>query len=82
MTMDYKTVYGETYAQMKKYINVFGREGKEQLRKAFLEYRDKIPESKVLIRFDESWTEMFRDGSVRVATESNDAGIRRVEDER
>ena len=67
---------------MKKYINVFGREGIEQLRKALLEYRDKIPESKVLIRFDESWTEMFRDGDVRIATESNDAGIRRVEDER
>ena len=82
MTMDYKTVYGETYEQMKKYINVFGREGIEQLRKALLEYRDKIPESKVLIRFDESWTEMFRDGDVRIATESNDAGIRRVEDER
>ena len=82
MAIEYRAVYDETYAQMKKYIDLFGKEGIEQLRKALLEYRDNIPESKVLIRFDESWTEMFRDGSVRVATETNNAGIRRVEDER
>ena len=82
MTMPLKEVFDQSSDQMKKYLDLFGKNGIEDLRKALIEYRDKVPESKVLIRFDESWTEMFRDGNIRVDTEDNAVGIRRIENER
>ena len=82
MTMPLKEVFDQSSDQMKKYIDLFGKNGIEDLRNALIEYRDKVPESKILIRFDESWTEMFRDGNIRVDTEDNAVGIRRIENER
>ena len=81
MTIPLREVFDESSKQMKKYIDLFGKNGIEDLRKALIEYRKEVPESKVIIRFDESWTEMFRDGNVRVETEDNSVGIRRIEDE-
>ena len=82
MTIPFREVFDESSKQMKKYLDLFGKNGIEDLRKALIEYRKEVPESKVIIRFDESWTEMFRDGNVRVETEDNSVGIRRIEDER
>jgi hypothetical protein len=82
LTIPLREVFDTSSKQMKKYIDLFGENGIEDLRKALIEYRDKVPESKILIRFDESWTEMFRDGNIRVETDDNAVGIRRVENER
>ena len=82
ITIPHREVFDESSKQMKKYIDLFGKNGIEDLRKALIEYRDEIPESKVLIRFDESWTEMFRDGNVRVETDDDAVGIRKIENER
>jgi len=82
LTIPLREVFDESSKQMKKYIDLFGVNGIEDLRKALIEYREKVPESKVLIRFNESWTEMFRDGNIRVETDDNAIGIRRVENER
>ena len=79
LTIPLREVFDESSKQMKKYIDLFGENGIEDLRKALIEYRDEVSVSKVLIRFDESWTEMFRDGNVRVETEDNAVGIRMVE---
>jgi len=82
LTIPLREVFDESSKQMKKYIDLFGKNGIEDLRKALIEYREKVPESKILIRFDENWTEMFRDGNIRVDTDDNAVGIRRVENER
>ena len=82
LTIPLREVFDESSKQMKKYIDLFGKNGVEDLRKALIEYREKVPESKILIRFDENWTEMFRDGNIRVDTDDNAVGIRRVENER
>ena len=82
LTIPLREVFDESSKQMKKYIDLFGVNGIEDLRKALIEYREKVPESKILIRFDENWTEMFRDGNIRVETDDNAIGIRRVENER
>ena len=82
LTIPLREVFDESSKQMKKYMDIFGENGIEDLRKALIEYRDKVPESKILIRFDENWTEMFRDGNIRVETNDNAVGIRRVENER